>query len=216
VLLTIGGLKGGLGKSTTAWFLGAGLARTGPTLLVDADPASQSLFGWASQAIEAGHELPFEVQPWSTLDLGRKIRAIGDRYEHIVIDTGGETSRLFAISCAVTHDLLVPVGPYRAELERLPATFEAARQVEEETGDPVYPRILLVKVDRRTLNGPQAREYLAGAGLPVMAAEVRFSVPDYARAPGFVPDELGDYQAVLDELLAADAAAAEAAAGAAT
>jgi chromosome partitioning protein len=201
VLLTVGGLKGGLGKSTTAWFLGTGLGRLGPTLLVDADPASQSLFSWANRAIENGYELPFEVQPWSTFDLARKVRAVRDRYEHIVIDSGGETSRLFTIALGVAADLVIPVGPYTAEMERLPATFDAARQVEQETGEPVYPRILLVKVDRRTRNGPDARVYLDGLGLPVMRSDVRFSVPDYARAPGHIPDDLGDYQGVLDELL---------------
>jgi chromosome partitioning protein len=202
MLLTIGALKGGVAKSTSAWFLATGLGRLGPTLLVDADPASQSVFTWANRAIEAGYDLPFEVQPWSTLDLGRKVRAVRDRYEHVVIDSGGETSRLFAISCAATGDLVIPVGPYAAELERLPATFQAASEVQEETGEPVYPRILLVKVDGRTRNGADARAYLDGLGLPVMATAVRFSVPDYARVPGHVPITLGDYQAVLDELLA--------------
>ncbi len=201
MLITIGGLKGGLGKSTTAWFLGTGLGRLGATLLIDADPASQSLFSWSNRAVEAGYELPFEVQPWSTLDLARKVRSVRERYEHIVIDTGGETSRLFSVALTVAPMLVIPVGPYIAELERLPASFEAARQVEQETGDQVDPRILLVKVDKRTRNGADARAYLGGLGLPVMTADVRFSVPDYARAPGHVPDDLGDYRSVLDELL---------------
>jgi chromosome partitioning protein len=212
MLLTIGGLKGGLGKSTSAWFLATGLGRMGPTLLVDADPASQSVFTWANRAIDAGYDLPFEVQPWSTLDLGRKIAAVRDRYEHVVIDSGGETDKLFRVSCRTTGDLVIPVGPYTAELERLPATFQAAQEVELEHDVPVYPRILLVKVDGRTRNGLDARGYLDGLGLPVMAAAVRFSVPDYARAPGHIPASLGDYQAVLDELLADERARVQAAA----
>lgn len=213
MLLTIGGLKGGLGKSTSAWFLATGLGRLGPTLLVDADPMSQSVFTWANRAIDSGYDLPFEVQPWSTLDLGRKVAAVQDRYDHVVIDSGGDADKLFRVACRATGDLVIPVGPYSAELERLPATFQAAAEVELEHGVPVYPRILLVKVDGRTRNGADARAYLDELGLPVMTAAVRFSVPDYARTPGHVPAHLGDYQTVLDELLADEhARATEAAA----
>lgn len=208
MLLTVGGLKGGLGKSTTAWFLGTGLAATGRTLLVDADPASQSLYGWYLRAVDNKELMPFDLQPWSTPDLARKLRGMLDRYDHILIDSGGETSRLFNLACQVTGELLIPVGPYTAELERLPATFAAAIEAEQEAGEPVTPRILLVKVDGRTNNGRDARAYLDGLGLPVMAATVRFSVPDYARTPGHVPTDLGDYAAVLAELLATEPARA--------
>lgn len=203
MLLTIGGLKGGLGKSTTAWYLGTGLARTGSTLVVDADPASQSLFTWACRAIDAGQALPFTVQPWSTPDLGRKLRAVAPDFDHIVVDTGGETTRLFEEAVKVTQNLIIPCAPNVAEIERLPATLEAASEAEMVLGEPITVRILLVRVDGRARDGADARTALMGRGWPVMGAMVRDSV-EYSRAPGVIPTTLGDYGPVLDELLTAE------------
>lgn len=204
MLITAGGLKGGLGKSTTCWYLGAGLARLGRTLVVDADPASQSLFGWACRAIDAGHELPFTVQPWSTPDLGRKLRTVLADFDHVVVDTGGETTRLFEEAIKVTQNLIIPCAPNVAEIERLPATLTAAAEAEEVLGEPITARILLVRVDGRARDGADARTALLTRGWPVMAAVVRDSV-EYSRAPGIIPTDLGDYAAVLDELLTAQA-----------
>jgi len=204
MLLTIGGLKGGLGKSTTAWFLGTGLARTGPTLLVDADPASQSLYAWSCRVIDGGQDLPFDVQPWSTPDLARKVRGMLGRYEHILIDTGGETTRLFDEAVKVTQNLIIPCAPNVAEMERLPATLKAAAEAEMVLGDPITVRILLVRVDGRARDATDARTALLSQDWPVMAAMVRDSV-EYSRAPGAIPTALGDYGPVLDELLTTDA-----------
>lgn len=203
MLLTIGGLKGGLGKSTTAWFLGAGLARLGRTLLVDADPASQSLFTWACRAIDAEFDLPFTVQPWSTPDLARKVRGVSADFDHIVVDTGGETTRLFDEALKVTQNLIIPCAPNVAEIERLPATLQAAGEAEMVLGEPITVRILLVRVDGRARDGADARTALLGRGWPVMGAMVRDSV-EYSRAPGIIPAALGDYGQVLDELLTAE------------
>lgn len=202
MMITVGGLKGGLGKSTTAWYLGTGLARTGSTMVVDADPASQSLFTWACRAIDGGQALPFTVQPWATPDLGRKLRAVAPDFDHIVVDTGGETTRLFEESLKVTRDLIIPCAPNVAEIERLPATLESASVAEMVLGEPITVRILLVRVDGRARDGADARTALLARGWPVMGAMVRDSV-EYSRAPGVIPTSLGDYGAVLDELLTA-------------
>jgi chromosome partitioning protein len=199
--LTIGCLKGGTGKTTSAVFLAAALAQDGPTLLVDADPQSQSAYDWSQLAVDRGDLLPYEVQPWATTDLARKVRGVADRYAHVVIDVGGENPAMFRAAASVTGELLVPVSPSEAELRRIPATFAAAAEVENMTGVEVYPRILLVKVDSRTGDGPAAREFLQASDLPVMAAQVRDAVL-YPRSYGHVPADPGDYAAVLAELLA--------------
>ena len=56
--ITVANVKGGVGKTTTAMFLAAGLARHGRTLLVDADPKGSAL-RWSEQA----DDLPFPSSP---------------------------------------------------------------------------------------------------------------------------------------------------------
>lgn len=211
--VVIGGLKGGIGKTTTAAHLAAALAATGDHVAaIDADPQSQSLYDWASLAIERGEELPWQCLPWATDDLSRRIRALAAMQttgEHIVIDVGGETSRMFRAAltgCANAGDgrtveLLIPCRANMAELRRIPATLDAAREVEQDHDAAVYPRVLLVAVQTSARDADQARAFLADQGLPVMTAQVRLSV-QYARAYGHAigPAELGDYAAVVDEL----------------
>lgn len=200
--VTVGGLKGGIGKTTTSVFLAAALAETGPTLVIDADPQSQSLYDWAQLAIERGDPLPYDVIPWGTDDLARKVRGLVDRYEHVVIDVGGETSRGFRAAVSVAPELIITCRPHMIEMRRIPATIEAAREVQDLTGVEVFPRVLLVAVDSRAGDEAVAREFLGSSGLPTMASRVRQGVL-YVRAFGHSPaGELGDYAGVLAELRA--------------
>lgn len=199
--ITVGNLKGGVGKTTTAVYLATALAAdSARVLIVDADPQSQSAYDWAQLAISRGYDLPWTVYPWATDDLATRVRGILDQYDHVLIDTGGETPRLFRAACMVTDDLLIPVAPNEIEMRRLPASFAAAAEVDA-MGHPVYPRILLTRVDNRTGDGPAARAFLAAQSppLPVLGAHVRDAVL-YSRAHGHVPTDLGDYAAVLAEL----------------
>lgn len=50
--LTVGHLKGGTGKTTTAVHLALGLARQGRTLLVDADPDQDGALAWSQEAAD--------------------------------------------------------------------------------------------------------------------------------------------------------------------
>ncbi|GAA3455932.1 ParA family partition ATPase [Dactylosporangium matsuzakiense] len=204
--ITVGGLKGGIGKTTSAAFIATALAQDGPTLAVDADPQSQSLFDWYQMAVEAGYELPWACHPWVGDDLARRVRMIAPEYKHVVIDTGGETSRLFRAAVAVAGELVIPVRANPIEMRRIPATLEAAGEVEDIAEVEIYPRVLLVCTTRsKDVQG--ARDFLKANDppIPTMDAQVRQGVL-YSRAFGTVPADLGDYAAVVAELTAAAAA----------
>lgn len=192
--LTIGNLKGGVGKTMTAVHLAIGLSRTGRTLLVDADPQAASALDWSTVA---GETWPTTVIPWHGPDLARRIRDVADDYAHVVIDTGGENDTLLSQALLVTDELVVPVAPSLIELRRLPATFELAAKVDVLSA--VTARVLLVKVRTGTRAAGEARTLLEDLGLPVMAAQVSLWEA-YAGAFGSVPDDLREYGQVLDEL----------------
>ena len=212
LMITIGGLKGGIGKSTTSVFLATAIARRrlkkappadGTTalkpLLVDADPQSQTAYDWAQIALSRDYTLPWQCLPWATDDLPGKVRGMRGMCSDVVTDVGGETSKMFRASVSVCPELIIPVRANLIELRRIPATIEAAREVENLTGTKIYPRVLLVCVDTRAGDADVAREFLAKNKIPVMKSFVRQGVL-YPRTFGHVPDDLGDYDAVLNEI----------------
>lgn len=203
VSLTVGNLKGGTAKTTTAMYVAAGLARAGRVLLVDADPQGSAL-DWS----EHTERLPATVIPWPTRDLARRVADVAGDYDHIVIDTGPGNPAILRQALLATDELLVPVAPSPVELRRLAPTFELAAEVDAGAGHPVLARVLLARVQARTRAAAAARTVLADLGLPVMTAEIPLR-QRYALAWGSVPgiEPGSDYDQVLADLLTAAASA---------
>lgn len=196
--ITCGNLKGGVGKTTSAVFLACGLARSGRTLLVDADPYGQ-LLDW-SQA----DGFPATVIAWPVKDLARRVTAIADDYEHLVIDTGPNHEALLRQALAVTDVLVIPCAPTLMDVERLGETFELLEEVR--TMRPaVDARVLFTKASSTSSDLRDAREGLTAQGLPVFDAWVR-NLVHYSRARSSTPTELADYETVLAELASVRAA----------
>jgi len=198
VRITIANVKGGASKTTTAVHLALGLARRGGrVLLVDADKFPSAL-DWSTSA---GPDWPSNVVvvPWFVPDLRRRVEAIAGDYDHVVIDTGPHDVGIVRGALWVSDELVVPVAPTPIELRRLAATFELAAEIDELS--PVTARVLLVRTRAGTSSRTEARSYLEDdLGVPTMAAEIGLREA-YALACGAVPADLGEYVAVLDELL---------------
>jgi chromosome partitioning protein len=195
--LTVGNLKGGVGKTMTGVHLAIGLAKTGRTLLVDADPQASSALDWSTVAGDTWPDA-ITVIPWHGTDLARRVKTVAADYDHLVIDTGGENDVLLSEALLVTDELLVPVAPSLIELRRLPATFALAAKVDVISA--VSARVMLTKIRSGTRSAIDARNLLEEMGLPVMAAQVSLWEA-YAQAFGSVPTDLGEYDQVLAELL---------------
>jgi len=193
--ITVGNLKGGVAKTTTAVHLAVGLARTGRTLLVDADPQAASALDWSTVA--GADVFPAEVVPWAGKDLADRVKRVAGDYAHVVIDTGGEDDTVLSQALLVTDELLVPVAPSLVELRRLPATFDLAAKID--IVSPVSVRVLLCRVRSGTNSATEARQLLAELDLPVMTAQVSMW-ERYAQAFGSVPSALSEYEHVLAEL----------------
>ena len=202
VILAIGCVKGGVGKSTTAIFLALVYSLLGARVLViDADPKNGASRKWYRRAKKAGTPLPFDVATHPSSDLAEEIEENewDQEYDLIVIDTGGESDRIWKAAATLADRLLMTFSPSPADLDALPETAEAiAEAVRNSSGDKLVD-ILLVKVKGSSTMGRNARNELAKVGLTAMSA----TVPDltyYQLAYGTCPKDPRHYRRVQHEL----------------
>lgn len=195
--ITVGMLKGGASRTTTAVYLAlAEHARSGkPVLLVDADPANGTAFEWAEDAREAG-QWPEGVQVayWPVASLAKRVKAAG--VDSVVIDTGNDAAAIRS-ALEVTDHLVVPVAPTGTESTGLRPTLESAAEVAQRR--PIQLSLLLTRV-RRTKSRVESRAALQEhLGLRVLTTEIPM-LERFAAAYGTVPDDLSPYTDVIEEL----------------
>ena len=198
IKITVGYLKGGTGKSTTAVLLAMSLARSSPdpVMLVDADGVNGTTFEWSELA---GEDWPahIKVHYWPSTTLAKRVRDSGHT-GHIIIDTGPSDAGILRQALAVTDYLVTPLAATPAEAARVRPTLEAAAEVG--VTHPLELSVLFTRAKPNTVSLREAKEALAGAGLNVLPTNVPF-VLLYSQAYGTVPDDLGVYPQVLTEIL---------------
>lgn len=192
--ITLGNLKGGVAKSTSAVFIAAGLVRTGRVLLVDADATNQTALKWSSTAADWPADIT--VVGWEVPDLARRVSAVERDYDHIVIDAGPQKPAVLRQALMATDDLLVTVAPSPLELEQLAPTFELAAEVDAISA--TYAYVLLCKVRTGTRSSVEARTYLTEHKLSVLQTEIHLW-ETYSLAYSSMPSHLGEYEQVLAE-----------------
>ncbi|MFE7423797.1 AAA family ATPase [Rhodococcus sp. NPDC057529] len=195
-------LKGGTGKTTSAVCLSLGLARRGHrVLLVDSDGEQQSSLKWSERA-ESWPTEQVTVIAWSGRDLGRRIRAVADDYDSVIVDTGPSNRAVLAGALGATGRLLVPCGPRSLDVAELRATLDIASEVDQVT--PVFMNVLLTMVRLGTRSADDVRDVLeTDLGYPLLKSVVPLR-ETYAHMFASTPDNLGAYDDVLEELLADD------------
>lgn len=148
-----GGGKGGTVKTTSAVHSGIICARTGKTLLVDADPRSQSAQRWSVTYQQTTQkEPPFTVIQWTTDGLAEGVRRLVREggFKHVLIDVGGETERLYRQALRLADELILPITPSGIELVTLNASLAAAEEVAAEQEREIGAQVLFARSDRRT------------------------------------------------------------------
>ncbi|MGI0120152.1 AAA family ATPase [Zooshikella sp. RANM57] len=127
MIILIGGLKGGPGKSTIAQNLAVGCALQGlSVLLVDADPQGTSA-KWAerrNELIDNGEQLPPVFCEQQTGNIRRDLLDRRSRYDMVIVDSGGWDSRAFRTALTAADIFYMPFQVSRADLETLPALCE--------------------------------------------------------------------------------------------
>src|SRR3954467_4972310 len=116
MILTVGGEKGGPGKSTVATTMAAMRASTGrQVLLVNADAQSTSIY-WST----ARRDHPDRPQVTTVTMRGPKIHTeiadMAKRFEDVVIDTGGHDCVELRSALIASDRLLMPLRPSQPDI----------------------------------------------------------------------------------------------------
>ncbi|HED2436047.1 AAA family ATPase [Leclercia adecarboxylata] len=126
MITVVGGNKGGSGKTTTASNLAIALAHEGHDVcLVNGDLQRTAAKHHAER--EAS-----EVEPTFTLiekfdNLTQTLRALDEKYDHVIVDVAGRNSREFITSGVVAHQIIAPLQCSQPDLDTL---TELAQQIE--------------------------------------------------------------------------------------
>lgn len=199
-------LKGGVRKSTTAMMLAFALAKSGEDVLVlDADHGTQGVTDWASKVYAGGDELPFHVVQWAP-KLGLLVKFAQEQQREtgarrLIVDVGGEAPEVLRQVAVRAQRMISPVGPEDGELGRIPATAVIAREARV----PQDCLLTRVPVPGKGI-AREAREFLVRDGYHVLETEVPQDRETYAHVWGRIPDDLGAYGPLADELRMREAA----------
>lgn len=126
MITVIGGNKGGSGKTTTASNLAIALTHEGyDVCLLNGD----------LQRTAAKHHAEREasgIEPTFTLiekfdNLTQTLRALDEKYDHVIVDVAGRNSREFITSGVVAHQIIAPLQCSQPDLDTL---IELAQQIE--------------------------------------------------------------------------------------
>ncbi|WP_096147986.1 AAA family ATPase, partial [Enterobacter hormaechei] len=126
MITVVGGNKGGSGKTTTASNLAIALAHEGQDVC---------LLNGDLQRTAAKHPAEREasgIEPTFTLiekfdNLTQTLRALDEKYDHVIVDVAGRNSREFITSGVVAHQIIAPLQCSQPDLDTL---TELAQQIE--------------------------------------------------------------------------------------
>jgi len=112
MIYTVGGIKGGSGKTTIATNLTVYLAKQGrDVILVDADDqeSATDFTSFRHQSLEG--ELGYTAVKITGTELNSNVARLAKKYDDVIIDTGGRDTVSQRSALSVSHVYLVPFAP---------------------------------------------------------------------------------------------------------
>jgi chromosome partitioning protein len=161
MILTVGNIKGGVGKTVLAVNIAVALAQRGvDVLLIDGDEqASAAMF--AQVRAEAGAKAEFTTIQLQGAAIRQQARQLRDKYDEIVIDVGGRDTGSLRAALTITDMVLIPFQPRSVDLwaaSQIAALVAEAREV----NGPLEAYSLINIADPVGKDNEDAAEVLAG------------------------------------------------------
>jgi chromosome partitioning protein len=163
MITLFGGLKGGSGKSTTSINVAAELASQGKdVLLVDGNTLQGTASNWAARR-EQNDSLAQITCIEKSGNLYKSLIDLNEKYDEIIVDTGGQDSKEFRTALLAAHLVVTPIAPTQPDAETLVFVSELidqAREINEAldaailvTKAPANPATTVVAETRALVSG---------------------------------------------------------------
>jgi chromosome partitioning protein len=128
-ILVLGGIKGGIGKSTIASNLSVLAARGGhETLLIDADP-QETTATWAAARSEHDGLAPVTTVSIVGKQIRDELRKLSAKYDTIIVDSGARDSITQRAALSVAQTVLLPFPPRGPDLWTLDAVVQTIADI---------------------------------------------------------------------------------------
>ena len=172
MIICVGGIKGGSGKSTVAVSLAVLLSKSYSVLLVDADKQGTAT-DFATLRADTIGESGFTSITLLDKQVRTEILKLAPSYDYVVIDTGGRDTTSQRAALTICNLYLVPFAPKSFDVW----TLDQVGQLIEETQIVNSDRLnyaLLNKTDNNEQDRLSAKEYIEEGGfLKVLKSGLR-------------------------------------------
>jgi chromosome partitioning protein len=128
MILTVGNVKGGVGKTTLAINLAIALGRD--VLLIDGDEQGTALAFTELRTDRRGAS-DYTVIALHGTQIRNEARRLVGKYAHLVIDVGGRDTGSFRAALTISNLLLIPSAPRSFDLWGVEETIALVREARE-------------------------------------------------------------------------------------
>jgi len=161
MIFTVGGIKGGTGKTTISTNLAVWLSERGAdVLLVDADEqeSASDFTAWREETRKG--RLGYTLVQLNGPTVRRQIEQLRPKYDHIVIDTGGRDTASQRAALFVSDVYLIPFAPRSYEIWTLSKVQALLSEIQGSRPTPLRVFSFLNKADTRGADNNEATEVL--------------------------------------------------------
>ena len=161
MIFTVGGIKGGTGKTTISTNLAVWLSQRGAdVLLVDADEqeSASDFTAWREETRKG--QLGYTLVQLNGPTVRRQIEQLRPKYDHIVIDTGGRDTASQRAALFVSDVYLIPFAPRSYEIWTLSKVQAMLSEIQGSRPEPLQVYSFLNKADTRGTDNSEATEVL--------------------------------------------------------